>query len=195
MNMKDEREKNTIVLEFTQELLDEYIKHYFKINPRCRKIPILKPMVRSLNAILVITNRIVQNNHKKNYKLMSEWVVQKQGLSMLGISSCDLEVHFTFPTKVRHDLDNYAGGCKEIIDGLTDVGLINADDYFHIKSFKTTASYEKGVTKMTFTFKNCVYDKQELEELQAKDKATEEKKNATKEANKAKKKTKTKPKK
>jgi len=48
---------------------------------------------------------------------------------------------------------------------------------------------------MTFTFKNCVYDKQELEELQAKDKATEEKKNATKEANKAKKKTKTKPKK
>ena len=187
--------EKTIEIIFDQDGLDKYLKHYFELHKKCRKIPIESPMVRSLNKMLVITNRIVQNSHKQNYKAYAEYIVKEQGYDMVGISSCDLEVEFTFATKIRHDLDNYSGGCKEIIDGFVDVGLCNADDYFHIKSLTTTASYEKGVTKMIFTFKNCVFDLDELKELQEKDRITKEKRETTTEANKLKKKSKsTKPK-
>lgn len=171
--------KDTIEIVFDQEGLDKYLKHYFKINPRCRKVPIESPMVRSLNKIITITNRMVQNTHKQNYKLYTEFIVGEHGYSMLGISSADLHIHFTFPTKIRHDLDNYCGGCKEIMDGLSQSGMIIDDDYSHIKSLTTTASYEKGVTKMVFTFTNCKYDLEELKVVQAKELEKSAKKKAT----------------
>ena len=189
------KDNSTIEIIFDQDGLDRYLKHYFELHKKCRKIPIESPMVRSLNKMLVITNRIVQNSHKQNYKAYAEYIVKEQGYDMLGISSCDLEVGFTFPTKIRHDLDNYSGGCKEIIDGFVDVGLCNADDYFHIKSFKSTASYEKGVTKMVFKFNNCQYDLNELKELQEKDRVTREKREIAMAKKPKKKSTKTKTKK
>ena len=177
--------EDTIEIVFDQEGLDRYLKHYFKINPRCRKIPIEKPMVRRLNQMLVITNRMVQNGHKQNYKKYAEYIVTEQGYNMVGITSCDMEIHFTFPTKIRHDLDNYIGGCKEVMDAYSSCGLIIDDDFLHVKSMKATASYEKGVTKMVFTFKNCKFDLEELAIVQEKDRITKLKKEATMEKNKA----------
>lgn len=171
--------EDTIEIVFDKEGLDNYLRHYFKINPRCRKIPIEKPMVRSLNQMLVITNRMVQNGHKQNYKKYAEFIVEEQGYDMIGITSTDLEVHFTFPTKIRHDLDNYLGGCKEIMDSYSSCGLIIDDDYKHVQSMKATASYEKGVTKMVFTFKNCKFDLDELKIVQEKNAITEAKRKAT----------------
>jgi hypothetical protein len=188
MNNIDIRENDTIVIEFTKTDLEEWTKQYFKDNPRCRKIPLDTCIVRSLNKMLVITNRIVQNNYKQHYKNYTCFVVAKYGYKNLGISSADLNVHFTFPTKIRHDIDNYVGGCKEILDGFSESGLIVDDDYSHIKSLMATASYKKGVTKMTFTFNNCKFDLEELKVTQEKDKIMKAKKKATMAANKLKKK-------
>ena len=186
--MKDDREKDVIEIEFNQEGLDRYLEYYFKLNPKKRKTYIEQPMVRSLNKMLVITNRVVQNTYKQAYKDYTQFVVKEHGLEMLGISSADLEVQLTFPTKIRHDLDNFT--IKEVADGFTEVGLIVDDSYEYIRSIKTTAKYEKGVTKMVFTFKNCKYDKEALKAAMEKEKNKREKREASIKENKAKKKTK-----
>lgn len=168
---------DTVIIEFNQEDLNEYISEWKKKYPRKRKIPIEKPIVRSLNTMLVITNRIVQNTHKQNYKEYAIWTAKKYGFDMIGIKSADLEVNYTFPTKGRRDLDNYT--TKEVMDGLSDCGVIIDDSYFYVKSIKTTASYEKGITKMVFTFKNCTFDKEELKVVMEKERIRKEKKDKT----------------
>ena len=182
----DIRENDTIIIEFTETDLEEWTKQYFKENPRCRKVPLDTCIVRSLNKMLVITNRIVQNNYKQHYKNYTCFVVSKNGYKNLGISEANLYVHFTFPSKVRHDIDNMQ--IKEIEDGFSEAGLIVDDDYTHIKSITSTASYEKGVTKMVFTFTNCKFDKEELKITQEKNAIMKEKKKITTDANKLKKK-------
>ena len=173
---------NTIIIEFTEKDLEEWTEKYFKENPRCRKIPLDTCIVRSLNKMLIITNRIVQNNYKQHYKDYTCFVVAKNGYKNLGICSADLHVHFTFPTKIRHDIDNMQ--IKEIMDGYSESGLIVDDDYLHIKSILSTASYEKGITKMVFTFSNCEFDLEELKLAQEKEKIMKERKSETMEKNK-----------
>lgn len=168
-----------IIIEFNQQDLDEYLKYYFKINPRKKKVPVDAPMARSLNKMLVITNRMVQNTHKQNIKDYAIWIVKKYKLDMIGISKADLHINFTFPTKIRHDLDNFIGGAKEFMDGFSEVGLIVDDDYSHIRSLSASAIYEKGITKMIFTFKNCEFDLVELKEVQKKELERKQKKEQT----------------
>lgn len=185
-NIGGEDVADDIVLEFNQEDLDEYIEYYFKIKPRCIKVPIEAPMVRSLNKMLVITNRIVQNNHKQNYKDYAIYIVKKYGYKDLGISECNMEVELVFPTKTHRDIDNFV--MKEVMDGFTSSGLLNEDDYDTVKSIKTTARYEKGVTKMIFTFKDCKFDLEELAMNKEKERIKREKRDIAMNKKKSKKK-------
>jgi len=43
----------------------------------------------------------------------------------------DVTIMYYFPTKARHDADNYAG--KFLLDGLTKAGVIVDDDMAHIR--------------------------------------------------------------
>jgi Holliday junction resolvase RusA-like endonuclease len=141
-----------------------------------------------MNKILVITNRIVQNNHKKNRGLYVAFVLKELGLEKLGICETDLEIEFVFPTKVRHDLDNYISGIKEYMDTFSDLGTILDDNYSVIKSIKATARYEKDIKKMTFTFNNCKYDVQATLEAMDKEQIKRNKREQTMAEKKAKKK-------
>lgn len=183
--MKDIREKDEIVIEFNQEGYEAWVKDFKRRNPKKRKMYVELPMVRSLNKTLVITNRVVQNTYKQAYKDYAEFIIKYHGLEMLGITETDLEVELYFPTRIRHDLSNF--NIKEVEDGFVTSGLIVDDSYNHIRSIKTTAKYEKGVTKMIFTFKNCKYDKEELMEVQEKERIREAKREATMKENKIKK--------
>jgi len=151
--------KDTVVIEFNQDNLDRFLTEYYKTHRKGKKPIVESPMSRSLNKMLVITNRIVQNTHKQNMKAYTCFVVKDLGLENLGISSANLNVHFVFPTKIRHDLDNFLGGCKEQVDGFSEIGLIVDDDYSHIHT----------------TFSNCKFDLDELKEVQAKEKIRKEK--------------------
>lgn len=158
-----------VEIEFNQNVYDLWVKDFKRRNPRRRKLYVDGVMCRSLNKMLVIQNRVVQNTYKQAYKDYGSFAVKHYGLENLGISKTDLEIKFTFPTKVRHDLDNYLGGCKEIIDSFTETGLIVEDNYWCVNSIKATAEYEKGITKMTFTFKNCEFDLEALKIQQEKE--------------------------
>lgn len=183
-----DKEKDTIIIEFTEDNLNEFLSEYYKTHRKGKKPIIESPMARSLNKMLVITNRIVQNTHKQNMKAYTCFVVKKLGLENLGISSANLNIHFVFPTKIRHDLDNFLGGCKEQIDGFSESGLIVDDDYSHIHTISSSAEYIKGETKMIFTFSNCKFDLDELKEVQAKEKIKKEKREISMSEKKTKKK-------
>lgn len=174
----DERQKDTVVVEFTEDNLERFLNEYYiahrmsKDKKTKKDKPIIdSPISRSLNKILIITNRIVQNNHKHNRGLYTEFVLKELGLEKLGICETNLYVEFVFPTATRHDLDNFGGGIKEYLDTFSDLGVIQDDNYLIIKSITTTGRYEKGVKKMIFTFKNCKYDVQAT--LEAMDKEQE----------------------
>lgn len=188
--MKDNREKDEIIIEFTEDNLDRFLIEYYKTHRKGKKVIIDSPIARSMNKIITITNRIVQNNHKQNRGEYVKFVLKELNLERLGINECDLKVEFVFPTKVRHDLDNVTAGLKEYLDSFTDLGVITDDDYLHIKSITSCAKYEKGVSKMIFTFYNCKYNKEAMKKAMEKERIRKEKREETLKQNKLKKKTK-----
>lgn len=179
MEEKDLRQKDKVEIEFTEDNLNEFLAKYYKTHRKGKKPIVVSPLPRSMNAILVITNRIVQNNHKKYRGMYVEHVLKELGLEKLGICETDLKVHFVFPTKIRHDLDNYGSGLKEFLDMFSDLGIVQDDNYDIIKSITLTASYEKGVSKTIFTFTNCKYDVQATLEAMEKERVKREKREAT----------------
>ena len=179
MEEKDLRQKDTISIEFTEDNLNEFLDEYYKTHRKSKNPIVSSPLPRSMNAILVITNRIVQNNHKKYRGMYVEHVLKELGFEKLGICETDLEIEFVFATKVRHDLDNYISGMKEVMDKFSDVGMILDDNYDIIKSIKATARYEKGISKMIMTFKNCKYDVQATLEAMEKERIKREKREIT----------------
>jgi Holliday junction resolvase RusA-like endonuclease len=179
-------EENKIVVEFTEDNLDRFLKEYYKTHRMSKdkktgkdKPIIDSPIARSMNKILVITNRIVQNNHKHNRGLYTEFVLKELGLEKLGICETNLKIHFVFGTSIRHDIDNFNCGVKEYLDAFSDLGVIQDDNYQIIKSITSTASYEKGVSKMIFTFENCKFDVQATLEAMEKERIKREKRETT----------------
>lgn len=182
--MKDNREKEIIEIEFNEDNLSRFLKEYYKTHRKGKKTIIESPIARSMNKIITITNRIVQNTHKQNRGEYVKFVLRELGLEKLGINETDLKVEFVFPTKVRHDLDNVTAGLKEYLDSFTDLGVITDDDYLHIKSITSCARYEKGISKMIFKFMNCKYDKQAMEKAIEKERVRKEKREETLNQNK-----------
>lgn len=184
--MEDIRQKNEIIVEFTEDNLNRFLKEYYKTHRMSKdkktgkdKPIIDSPIARSMNKILVITNRIVQNNHKHNRGLYTEFVLKELGLEKLGICETNLKIHFVFGSSIRHDIDNFNCGVKEYLDAFSDLGVIQDDNYQIIKSITSTASYEKGVSKMIFTFENCKFNVQATLEAMEKERIKREKREAT----------------
>ena len=182
--MKDIREKEIIEVEFNEDNLSRFLKEYYKTHRKGKKTIIESPIARSMNKIITIINRTVQNTHKQNRGEYVKFVLRELGLEKLGINETDLKVEFVFPTKVRHDLDNVTAGLKEYLDSFTDLGVITDDDYLHIKSITSCARYEKGISKMIFKFMNCKYDKQAMEKAMEKERVRKEKREETLRQNK-----------
>lgn len=185
--------KDKVVVEFTEDNLNRFLNDYYSTHKmtKDRKTgkdkPIIdSPVARSMNKILIITNRIVQNNHKHNRGLYTKFIIKELGIERLGICETDLKIEFVFPTTTRHDIDNFTGGVKEYLDAFSDLGVIQDDNYNVIKSITSTARYEKGVTKMVFTFNNCKYDVQATLEAMEKEKIKREKRELTLKNNKLK---------
>ena len=184
--------ENKIVIEFTEDNLQEFLCEYYKTHRKTKKPIVEDCLPRSMNKIITITNRIVQNNHKKHRALYVEYLIHKLGLEKIGICECDLKIEFVFPTLVRHDLDNLIGGLKEILDPFSDLGVILDDNYKVIKTLSASGRYETGIKKMIMTFDNCKYDVEATLKQMEKEKIKKEKRDKTIKENKLKKKTKTK---
>lgn len=180
--MKDK----TVQITFTEELRQEWLKVYFKEHPRARKEPIQYCTHPSINTWSIMP-RISMNTLKKNWGDFTKFVIEKQGLSMIGISHCECTVVIHQPTKGRADNDNYS--LKFVNDSLVDNGVLVDDSYFVITQTTTKIIYDKGVRQMDIIFSNCEYDLEALNEAQEKSKIKKDKRQATIDKNKAEKRT------
>lgn len=175
-------EEKTIQITFTEELRQEWMKIYFKAHPRARKEPVQFCTHPSINVWSVLP-RISINSLKKNWSEFTAYVVEKHGLSMIGINKCECTVIIHQPTMGRADNDNYS--LKFVNDSLVTQGVLVDDSYFVISQTTTKIVYDKGVRQMDIIFSNCEYDLIALEEAQIKDKAKRDKRQITMDKKKA----------
>lgn len=187
MEEKDLRQKDTIVIEFTEELLEEWIKMYFKKHQRARKRPIENSVHPSINKWSIMP-RISQNTLKKNWNDFTQFVVEKYGYRMVGINRCKVEVIIHKATQIRCDADNYC--LKFANDGFVDCGLLVDDSYKVITETTTKIIYDKGINKMEVVFKDCEFDLEALKEAQEREHIKRSKREETIDKNKAEKKAK-----
>lgn len=66
------------------------------------------------------------------------------------MEKADVEILYYFPTRARHDADNYSG--KFLLDGLTKAGVIVDDDLAHIRT-NIAGDYDRKNPRTVITVK------------------------------------------
>ncbi len=72
------------------------------------------------------------NSEKQKWKEFGIWLVKHYKYNDLLIDKCNVTVTYYFPTRHRHDADNYSP--KFLFDGFTEAGLFVDDNFEHVKS-------------------------------------------------------------
>ena len=140
-----------IEIEFTEKLLEEWTKDYFKKHPRAKKRPIEKPSHPSINKWCIL-KRQAMNSLKQNWKDFSIFVIEFYGLQNLNIKKCKCKYIVYRDTKRRCDCDNITP--KFLLDGLTrenGVGLLEDDSCDCITELSLSYEYKKD-TKVIVSF-------------------------------------------
>ncbi len=132
--------KKYIKLIINQDELDDYHEYYFKKYPKRQVKPIKKPIPYSLNQWMIMP-RSQMNSEKQKWKDFIVWLVNKYNLQNRKIDNAEITFIYYFPTKHRHDADNYTP--KFAMDGLTESGLLVDDDFEHIKTLTICGGYDK----------------------------------------------------
>lgn len=143
--------KNDILIVIDKQVLEKYNKLYFRLHPRAVKEPIETPFTPSIN-VWMIMKRPVMNRLKGIWKAFIVWLMKDKGFAGYKIDQCDIKFVMYFPTKARHDPDNYSP--KFIMDGLTESGFIIDDDGKHIKSLTLVCEYDKDYPRTEITTSN-----------------------------------------
>lgn len=193
MEEKDLRQKDIISIEFTEELLEEWInKVYFKKHPKAKNKPISSAVHESLNT-WTIMRRPMANSLKQKWKEFGKFVIEKNGLLDLGIKKCKCKyiAHKSYVnSKRRMDCDNIVP--KFILDSLTSecTGVLVDDSCDCIEELTIKIIQEKDIEDYSeIIFYDCEYDKElmfktrilELNKIRKKEQTMAEKK-AKKEA-------------
>lgn len=175
------KKRDIVAIDFTEELMNEWIKMYFKQYPRAKNAPIDTPANPSLNKWIIL-QRKKMNTVKQNYKEFTKFVVKHYGLEDLGISECKCRYIVYKPTKARTDIDNVVP--KFILDGLTaeETGVLVDDSCEVIKELTLLIEYRKGVKGARIEFYDCKYDKKLMEATRVKEQAKTTKRKETLEA-------------
>lgn len=178
--------KDKIVIEFTEELLEEWTKIYFKKHPRARKKPIEHAQNPSLNKWIIL-RRLSMNKLKQDFKDFTKFVVHHYGLEDLSISNCKCNYIVYRNSKRRIDLDNITP--KFLLDGLTaECSGVLVDDGIDCIESLTLLSEYKGHYGSRIEFYDCKYDKELMLKTRDKENVKSEKRQATIDKNKSKKK-------
>lgn len=186
--IEDKRQKDTIIIEFTEELLEKWLEIYFKKHPKAKKKPIETPANPSLNKWIIL-RRISMNKMKQDYKDFTKFVINYYNLNDLGISECKCRYITYRASKRRIDLDNTTP--KFILDGLTAecTGVLVDDGIDCIQELKLLSEY-KGVHGARIEFYDCKYDLDLMLKTRDKENIKSNKRQATIDKNKAEKKVK-----
>lgn len=128
-------------IEVNQELLNDYLKHYFKLHPRASKKPINSPIVPSLNDWTSL-QRMSRNTYKQNWTDFMTYILKKQNIGELNILNCVMVYKFFFGTRTLQDNDNRTP--KFANDPLTINNILVDDNYRHLNPLIIFSEYDKG---------------------------------------------------
>ena len=133
-------------------MVDEYNKYYFKCHPRAKKNPIDRPIMPTLNQILIL-QRVQIAALKAKYKEFGMWLVNRYEYENLCLDMFELEVKVYMPTRRRFDLDNCVGGIKLLMDAFTESKMISDDNYLNLTKLTITGGYDKDNPRTEFYIK------------------------------------------
>lgn len=117
-----------------KEIMEEYRKIYFIMNPRCKKFPkyFENPIPPSWNSFIAKI-RMEQATIKSRYKEFAMWLSAKYKLAGLNLDKATFSFEYFFKTNQRHDIDNYTLGAKLINDGFTQAKVLVDDNSSHLE--------------------------------------------------------------
>ncbi len=100
----------------------------------------LKGVPPSLNVFAGRANSWDYRNAKKTWTETVTWM-GKLIAPPKPLERAKVTITYYFPTRTRHDADNYCG--KFLLDGLTKAGVIADDDFNHI-TLTVKGGYDKN---------------------------------------------------
>lgn len=118
------------ILMIDSETLVKYNRYYFNEYPKRKKEPIQSTIPPSLNQWMIMP-RMQMNATKQKWKEFGIWLVNFYGCTNLKIEKARVTYIYYFPTRARHDADNY--NCKFLGDALVQSGMLVDDDFKHIE--------------------------------------------------------------
>lgn len=101
----------------------------------------------SLNRFAGRENSWEYRAEKKRWTELVTWAAKAQRPAR-PYQMADVKILYYFPTRGRHDADNYAG--KFLLDGLTKGGIIADDDFAHIR-LGVAGAYDKDNPRTVIT--------------------------------------------
>ena len=125
-----------------QAVVDKYNAYYFTQHPRAKKPPIDRPIMPSLNQIMIL-QRIQIASLKAKYKEFGMWFIKSLGYENLQLDKFEMFLHVCMPTKRRFDLDNAVGAIKLLADSFTETGFIIDDNSSHMTKLTITGEVDK----------------------------------------------------
>lgn len=125
-----------------QKVVDEYNAYYFKLHPRARKPPIERPIMPTLNQIMIL-QRVQIAALKAKYKEFGMWFIKSLGYENLQLDKFEMELHVCMPSNRRFDLDNAVGAIKVLADSFTETGFIIDDNSKHMVKLTITGEVDK----------------------------------------------------
>ena len=126
-----------------QQVVDEYNSYYFAAHPRARKPPIERPIMPTLNQILILP-RIQIAALKAKYKEFGMWFIKHLGYENLKLDKFEMHLHVCMPSNRRFDLDNSVGSIKVLADSFTETGFIVDDNSNNMVKLTITGEVDKS---------------------------------------------------
>ena len=144
--------KNKIVITIDKEIMNEYEKIYFKMNPRCRVFPkyFKNPIPMSWNGFIV-KKRMAQNDMKGKYKDFAIWLCAKYKIAGLKLNKVCITYKYYFGDRRGRDVDNYTLGAKLINDGLVGAGVLIDDISKYLELKFPPHEYDKVNPRLEMT--------------------------------------------
>jgi len=90
------------------------------------------------------------NAQKQAWKEFGAWTVKYYNLENRKIAKCKIVIEYFFPTKHRHDADNFTP--KNLFDSFTVSGLLIDDDFDHVESLTIKGNYSKEDPRTEIVF-------------------------------------------
>lgn len=112
----------------------------------------LPPKVLQPNAVhATFRGRMMKASATKRYRRLACEAVQEEQIDSAPWDYVEVETEFFFKDKRRRDPDNALASLKAAFDGITDSGLVEDDDWQHMKRMPPEQNIDRENPRVEIT--------------------------------------------